>query len=262
MKNIKKILKFNRGIFLLMHNILIKRKYMNQSAIIISLRSISLLNTLTSNQFDTLAANTIFEIVPKNSIVYEIGTNIEYVYLVEKGSIKLGIVASCGKTLTKDICYDNEIFGENIFSSGCITKEYAESMTETRLFKIPVELFRAIVIENHAFASQIMNVIVTKLQNLEERLQNFVFRKAKERIVDFIYRTGLRKGVKIGIKECLIDHGMSHKEIAYLTDTSRQTVARILNELKKENYIHYGSRKSSKILIRDMEIMQQYRWVG
>ena len=55
---------------------------------------------------------------------------------------------------------------------------------------------------------------------------------------------------------------MSHKEIAYLTDTSRQTVARILNELKKENFIHYGSRKSSKILIRDMDVMKDYKLAG
>jgi CRP-like cAMP-binding protein len=235
---------------------------MNHSAIIIALREMPLLKSLTSTQISVLAEHAIFEKVPKNSIVYEVGCKQEYVYLVDKGSIKLGVLASCGKTLTKDIAYDNEIFGENIFANVNTSKEFAESMMETRLYKIPVDAFRAVVIQNHEFAAQIMNVIVTKLQNLEERLQNFVFRKAKERIVDFIYRTGLRKGIKIGVNECLIDHGMSHKEIAYLTDTSRQTVARILNELKKENYIHYGSRKSSKILIRDMEIMQQYKWVG
>ncbi|MBK8349425.1 MAG: helix-turn-helix domain-containing protein [Saprospiraceae bacterium] len=39
---------------------------------------------------------------------------------------------------------------------------------------------------------------------------------------------------------------MSHKEIAYPTDTSRQTVARIMNELKKKNCIHYGSNKAVK----------------
>ncbi|MBL0098967.1 MAG: winged helix-turn-helix domain-containing protein [Saprospiraceae bacterium] len=89
----------------------------------------------------------------------------------------------------------------------------------------------------------------------------FPFEKQKERIVNFIYRSGLRKGIKIGLNERLIDQGMSHKEIAYLTDTSRQTVARIMNELKKENYIHYGSNKSSKILIRDMQVMQEYSWV-
>jgi len=235
---------------------------MNFSAKIIALGEMPVLKTLTKEQLDVFASHAIFQKVAKNTLIYNTGDRIEYVYLIEKGSIKLGIVATCGKTLTKDLAYDHQIFGENIFTSGMTTREYAESMMETKLYKIPADVFRNIVVQNNDFASIVMNIIVTKLQNLEERLQNFVFRKAKERIVDFIYRTGLRKGIKIGINECLIDHGMSHKEIAYLTDTSRQTVARILNELKKENFIHYGSRKSSKILIRDMDVMKDYKLAG
>ena len=235
---------------------------MNLSAKMITLSEMPILKTLTREQLEQLAVNAIFQKVAKNCMVYDTGQKVEYVYLIEKGSIKLGMLASCGKTLTKDLVYDLQIFGENIFTSGTITREFAETLTETKLYKIPVEVFRNIVIQNNAFASEIMHIIVTKLQNLEERLQNFVFKKAKERIVNFIYRTGLTKGIKIGINECLIDHGMSHKEIAYLTDTSRQTVARILNELKKENFIHYGSRKSSKILIRDMDVMKDYKLAG
>lgn len=235
---------------------------MNHSAKIIVLRDMAILKSLTTDQLNSLAESAIFQKASKNSLIYDTGSKMEYVYLVEKGSIKLGMLATCGKTLTKDIVYDNEIFGENVFSPGLIYKEYAEAMMETKYYKVPVDVFKDIILSNNDFANTIMNVIVTKLQNLEERLQNFVFRKAKERIVDFIYRTGLRKGIKIGLNECLIDHGMSHKEIAYLTDTSRQTVARILNELKKENFIHYGSRKSSKILIRDMQVMQDFRLVG
>lgn len=235
---------------------------MNHSAKIIALRDMPILKSLTPDQLNNLAENAIFKNAAKNSLIYDTGSRMEYVYLVVKGSIKLGMLASCGKTLTKDIVYDNEIFGENVFSPGLVYKEYAEAMMESKYYMIPVDVFKNIIINNNDFANVVMNVIVTKLQNLEERLQNFVFRKAKERIVDFIYRTGLRKGIKIGLKECLIDHGMSHKEIAYLTDTSRQTVARILNELKKDNFIHYGSRKSSKILIRDMQVMQEFRLVG
>ncbi len=62
------------------------------------------------------------------------------------------------------------------------------------------------------------------------------------------------RGIKIGLEEILINHGMSHKEIAYLTDTSRQTVARVLGELKRENLIHFSVRKPNKILIRDIMV--------
>lgn len=231
---------------------------MNFSAKLITLRNLKVLQPLSKEQIEAVAEHAIFEKVNKCSFIYEVGDAMKYVYIIEKGSVKLGMIDAGGKILTKDIIYDHGIFGENIFASGTEYKEFAETMTETFVYKVPIHIFKKLVVENYEFANMIMNVIVTKLQSLEERLQNFVFRKAKERIVDFIYRSGLKKGIKIGLNECLIDHGMSHKEISYLTDTSRQTVARIMNELKKENYIHYGSRKSSKILIRNMKRMEEY----
>ena len=44
---------------------------------------------------------------------------------------------------------------------------------------------------------------------------------------------------------------MSHKEIAHLTDTSRQTVARVLGELKREKLIHFSDRRPNKTLLKN-----------
>jgi len=93
---------------------------------------------------------------------------------------------------------------------------------------------------------------VERLDNLELRIKNFVFMKAKQRIAGFIHQTAQLQGIKIGMEEILINHGMSHKEIAFVTDTSRQTVARVLGDLKRENIIHFSERKPNKILIRDL----------
>lgn len=235
---------------------------MNTSAKIVIMRNISLLQCLSDEQLGHLATSSEYCKVQKHKVVFSLGSPVTHVYLIEKGSVKLGMLATCGKTLTKDIVYDGEVFGENVFGSQTQTREFAETMMDTKYFKIPVDVFRRTVMENAAFASKIMDIIVARLQNLEERLQNFVFRKAKERIVHFIYRSGLRRGIRIGMQECLIDHGMSHREIACLTDTSRQTVARIMSELKRENYIHYGTQKGSKILIRDMNLLRNFRLAG
>ncbi|HEY4653495.1 MAG TPA: helix-turn-helix domain-containing protein, partial [Cyclobacteriaceae bacterium] len=43
---------------------------------------------------------------------------------------------------------------------------------------------------------------------------------------------------------------LTHKDIAALTGTSRQTVTTILNELKDRNLIYFDRRK---ILIRDLD---------
>ena len=231
---------------------------MNTSAKFVILRDFKILKTLTDAEISLLATQAYYEQTVKNNFLYQSGAKSDYVYLICKGSIKLGTLSSDGRTLIKDLIYEGELMGENVFSSENTRNEYAEAMSDCKYFRIESSMFRKLVGQNTSFANDIIHLIVTRMQALEERLQSFVFKKAKVRIVEFIFRTGSRKGIKIGIDEWLINHGMSHKEIAFLTDTSRQTVARVLNELKKENLIHYGTRKSSKILIRNLIGLQHY----
>lgn len=225
---------------------------MINSSIFLMLRDFDILKSLSEKELEVMTKQAQLKRVEKNSNIYQPGDDSHFVYLIQKGSVKLGINASCGKILIKDVVYENSLFGENIFVGEGQRKEFAKTMTDTSVIKIPTEVFRTMVDENSLFANDIMGVILQRLQLLEERMQSFVFKKAKKRIMDFIKKTGELRGIKIGIDEILINHGMSHKEIAYLTDTSRQTVARVLGELKRENLIHFSARKPNKILIRDM----------
>lgn len=225
---------------------------MINSSIFLMLREFDILKSLSERELEEMTKKAQLKRVEKNNNIYEPGDDSHFVYLVQKGSVKLGINASCGKILIKDVVYENSLFGENIFVGDGQRKEFAKTMTDTSVIKIPTGVFRTLVEENSLFANDIMGVVLQRLQLLEERMQSFVFKKAKMRIMDFIKRTGELRGIKIGIDEILINHGMSHKEIAYLTDTSRQTVARVLGELKKDNLIHFSARKPNKILIRNM----------
>jgi CRP-like cAMP-binding protein len=224
---------------------------MNTSSKHIMLQQKEILSTLTDDQLTNVANACHYEEVKKGSKIYKQGQRIQYVYLLEKGSIKLATTASCGKTLIKDIMYEDDLFGENVFSEQSTRLNYAEAAGPTGYFAIPVDLFRQIVITNTQFAQAVMDLIIQRLHALEERMQSFVFKKAKTRIFDFIKSVGQRKGIPIGLDECLINHGMSHRDIAYLTDTSRQTVARVMSELKRDNLIHFSARKPGKILIRN-----------
>lgn len=225
---------------------------MTNSTIFLMLKQHDILKSLTQQELDMMSSHCLLQTVRKNNCIYDHGDVSQYVYLVEKGSVKLGIHSTSGKTLIKDIVYENSIFGENIFIEGNLRQEFAETLSDVTVLKVPVGIFRKLVEENGVFANDIMSTIIIRLQMLEERMHSFVFKKAKVRIANFIKRTGTLRGIKIGIDECLINHGMSHREIAYLTDTSRQTVARVLGELKNADIIHFSARKPNKILIRDM----------
>ena len=105
---------------------------------------------------------------------------------------------------------------------------------------------------NPNLCQNLTQILIKKMSSLETRMSNFVFKKAQSRIVDFLKELAVTNGLKIGMDEILVNHGLSHKEIANITDTSRQTVARVLGDLKRQNIIHFSPRKPHKILIRNM----------
>lgn len=218
------------------------------------LREFSLLGKLSEKSLNELASKVQHERYIKGETIYDQGASLDHVYIVEKGHVKVGFRSEDDKTLIKSVVYDHEIFGENVFTASTKRNEFVECMSPTSVFKIPTAYFKNLVLTEPEFAEKVIQLTMERLRHLEDRVHNFVFKKAKRRIIDFIVNTGSLRGVKIGLDECLINHGMSHKEIAFLTDTSRQTVARVLGELKRDNVIHFSARKPGKILIRNMSI--------
>lgn len=232
---------------------------MDNIEMIAALKDFPLLNQCSDKEIEWLAGKSTAKSFFKGESIYREGEDGSHVYFVTDGSAKLGITSSCGKILIKDIVHTNDVFGENIFTSVNTRKEFAEVMKgKVSVLGVRKEDFQKLIMHNQKFAAEVVNLVVKRLNALEKRMENFIFKKAKARIVDFIVNTGATRGIKIGLDELLINHGMSHKEIAFLTDTSRQTVARVLGELKKDSLIHFSSRKPSKILIRDLATLNAF----
>jgi CRP/FNR family transcriptional regulator len=190
----------------------------------------------------------------RSSKIYNSGEQANHLYFILQGCVNIGMLSGPNKIIVKHMAYEMEIFGENLFTT---TKrnEFAEAFSDVIVLMIPAYGIRKLLMSSGFFANAITSLMLERLRRLEERMQAFVFRSAKDRIVEFIKSNAIAKGTKIGIDEILINHGMSHKEISYLTDTSRQTVARILTELKNHNIIHFSTRKSGKILVRNIEAL-------
>lgn len=224
---------------------------------LIALKTFPLLDVLSDFQLERFANQSSLKSYKKGERVYENGDQINFVHFVYNGKVKLASIVSCGKTLIKDIIHKSDLFGENIFGENKNRSEYAEVLENgTMIFSIPKQVIMEGLVQNQQFSENIVHIIMTRMNNLEQRMQNFIFLKAKSRISEFLSRMANQRGIKIGFDELLINHGLSHKDIAYMTDTSRQTVARVLSELKQDNLIHFSARKPSKILVRDIHALQ------
>ena len=103
--------------------------------------------------------------------------------------------------------------------------------------------------EDKELSFRLLKLVGLRLMKMERKLELLVFKDARTRIIEFLKDAASWKGKKVGF-ETMIQTKLTHKDIAALTGTSRQTVTTILNELKEANLIYFDRRK---ILIRDLE---------
>lgn len=225
---------------------------MLQSSKFLMLRDLAVFKSLSDIQLEQLSNQVLFEKYSKGSYLFNVGDSVSHIYIVLKGAVKVGLNTTNDKIMIKEIAYENEFVGENILPGHSTRRLFAHAVNPVEAFKIPASFFKSLLERNPDMCQYLTQILIQKMSSLETRMNNFVFKKAQQRIVDFLKDLASKKGMKIGLDEILINHGLSHKEIANITDTSRQTVARVLGDLKRQNIIHFSARKPHKILIRNI----------
>lgn len=172
------------------------------------------------------------------------------IYMIANGRVKIGALSNDGKEIVKAILTKGEIFGELALAGEEVRNDFAQAMdTDTRVCTMTIDDLRALMKDNQELSLKIFKIMGFRLRKMERRIEALVFKDARTRIVDFLREMAEEKGQKVGF-EMMIKNHLTHKDIASLTGTSRQTVTTVLNELRDDNVISFDRRR---ILIRDMK---------
>lgn len=173
-----------------------------------------------------------------------------HIYMIVSGRVRLGHYQEDGKEVISAILTTGEIFGELAIAGEEKRTDFAQAMeANTTICPLSIEELKALMKENRELSFKLLKLVGLRLMKLERKLELLVFKDARTRVIEFLKDAASWKGKKVGF-ETMIPTRLTHKDIAALTGTSRQTVTTILNELKERNLINFDRKK---ILIRDLE---------
>lgn len=189
-------------------------------------------------------------IYAKDDFIYFMDQSSENVYMVSSGRVKIGTYAKDGKEIVKAILTRGEVFGELALAGEEKREDFAQAMdNDTHVCAMTIDDLKGLMKENKELSLKILKIVGFRLRKMERKIESLVFKDARTRIVDFLREMAEEKGQKVGF-ETMIKNHLTHKDIASLTGTSRQTVTTVMNELRENNLINFDRRR---ILIRDME---------
>ena len=185
----------------------------------------------------------------KDEFIYFPDNPSDTIYLIANGRVKIGSYSENGKEIVKAILSQGEIFGELALAGEEKRGDFAQAAdNETMICPMNINDLQDLMENNAPLSLKIFKLMGLRIKKLERQVESLVFKDARTRIIEFLKDMAEERGQKVGF-ETMVKNSLTHKDIASLTGTSRQTVTTILNELKDQNLINFNRRQ---ILIRDM----------
>jgi CRP-like cAMP-binding protein len=225
---------------------------MNNTSALWYFESVNLYQILCPHKVKTMADKHTYNHYKKDQYIYFPDEAATHIYMIVSGHVRIGHYQEDGKEVISAILTTGEIFGELAMAGEEKRKDFAQAMEATIICPLSINDLADLMKENRELSFKILKLIGLRLMKLERKLELLVFKDARTRVIEFLKDSAAWKGKKVGF-ETMIPTRLTHKDIAALTGTSRQTVTTILNELKDKNLINFDRKK---ILIRDLAALK------
>jgi len=183
-----------------------------------------------------------FKNFKKGEFIYFSDDPSSSIYLIVEGKVKILYYTEEGDEVTKSVLVKGDVLGELSLLGEEKRKDYARVVRENTLVcQLTIDQMQLLMKENLNFALKINKLIGLRIRKLERRVEALVFKNVRTRMIEFIREFAEEKGEKDG-QGYRINHFLTHKDMADLIGTTRQTVTTLLNELRSEGKIDFTRR--------------------
>lgn len=197
-------------------------------------QSISIQNSsaeFVSNQLS--APNlTVVNQFKKGKFIYQEGALAKKFYCLKKGLLLMGTQSENGKSSFSHLVFEGEYFGEEVLLGFHSRNSFALVLSnEAAVEECPEGLIKVDVNE------LLRSVFVQKMERFQQTLMRNSTLALKQRIQSVLKEIALGFGVRLLNGDVLIRTHLKHRELALLSNATRQSVTTCLLELVREGKV-------------------------
>ncbi len=200
------------------------------------LRQIPLFRDLTQEEVTRVWSIVITRSYRKRTAIFTEGSKKEAVFFIRNGLIKTYKTDENGHEHIMSFLKTGDMFPHTGFFSKHPYPATAEAIMETKLLAIPTQAFELLMMETPAIAIKVMRVLSGKIMELQEKLQELTGQDVQDRGVSFLIKLAEHYGTEhSGVIH--VELPMTNQEFANTIGTTRETVNRLINQLRKEGIV-------------------------
>ena len=177
----------------------------------------------------------------KGSLIFTDGDPSDYLYIVQKGLVKLCNTSASGKSATFHISSR----GDTLNGSALFTETYfmsAQAMNDVSVLRIGRNEFLSFVNKTPNAAIEIIRVTARRLKSEYERMIDFQREEVEQRMLRCLLTLASKFGTTLSL---------TREELADFVGTTTETAIRVMSRLKKKGIVSCSARKG-EIVISDL----------
>jgi CRP-like cAMP-binding protein/CheY-like chemotaxis protein len=186
----------------------------------------------------------------KKEAIYVEGSSPNFLYLIEKGKVKIYREHQYGKELIVSLLKEGDFFGYTALLHENNYNESAESMEDTTIVMIPKDDFYALLNNNYQVMKRFVKLLSNEVQEKEEQLLQMAYSSVKKRVSETLIK--LQKQNQKESSE-VFNISISREDLANVVGTATESLIRTLSDLKHDNLIEI---KGSNISITDIKKLE------
>lgn len=173
------------------------------------------------------------------------------VFFVVRGKIRIVNYSVSGREISFADIFEGDYFGELSAIDAQPRSAGAMAVEDTLIMALPRRLFLTLLADNPQTALRVMRRLAQMLRCAGERIMDLSTVAAQNRVHAELLRQA--KGHKTTGNAAVIEPIPIHSDIASRVSTTRETVARVLNDLARRGIVQ---RTRTALLIRDIGLLR------
>ncbi|RKD21685.1 transcriptional regulator [Ammoniphilus oxalaticus] len=185
-------------------------------------------------EIDSIAADTYYA---QESILYLDGDQAKHLYFIRTGSVKISKTTLEGKELTLYICKPGELIGELALFQSDLTYTTTAMLLEAGTIGVIERIaLEELLSNNGRFAVEFMKWMGIAYRRNQSKFRDLVLLGKQGALYSTLIRMTNTYGIPVdnGVQ---IDLALTNKDLASFIGATRESVNRMLNELRKNKVI-------------------------
>ena len=177
----------------------------------------------------------------KGELIYSPYDRGDALYLIEAGRVRLYRSAHDGRQLTLAMLDPGMSFGQVAVLEHELQDAYAEALTDCSVRLLTADALERAMAEHPRLALNLMRALAARLRDAEDQVESLAFRPVPARLAAKLLELMDRYG-RVTPSGIRIDERFTHLQLAEMIGTSRETLTKVLNELRDEHLIDVRER--------------------